>query len=392
MLTTRKGALLSNMWSPCFRKFSGINRRANKGLTVLGIESSCDDSCVAVVRYSDRSILADERISQFGVHQTYGGIVPILAVREHEKNLPLVLASAMKRIEIADKESIDLVAVTVGPGLKACLRTGMNLAIEVGKQLNVSVIGVNHLEGHALVPRIDNDQIRFPFMTLLVSGGHSCLSIANGPGDHMELGSTLDDAMGEAFDKVIRSLNHPEASARHGGAVLEALAKHGNPDSGLKLPIALRGPTHKRPRGFDFSFSGLKSSTSRTIARNEYASEDIALAFQHAAVEHATYVVSHALESFPHVRQLVVCGGVASNEYLRSRLRTTGVKHKVEVFFPPNKLCVDNGVMIAWCGAERWMAAKTEDERKSMLISSTMHPKARWPLGDLRTDQTLHRP
>jgi N6-L-threonylcarbamoyladenine synthase len=368
------------------RHFSSAQRALStanepRSLTVLGVESSCDDSCIGVVRWPDRSILADERTSQFHVHQAYGGIVPILAVREHEVNLPLVLERAFQQVNRAD---IDLIAVTTGPGLKACLRAGMNQALKLGDELKKPVIGINHLEAHALVPRMGFPSIAFPFMTLLVSGGHTSLSISKAVGAHVELGSTLDDAMGEAFDKVIRGLEDPEACSKHGGAVLEALARKGQVNPDLKLPIALRGPTHKRPRGLDFSFSGLKSSTTRAIARKVFRAEDIALEFQRAAVEHVIHVVSDALEANSSVKQFVVSGGVASNGLLRSRLKAACNDRGVECFFPSTRLCVDNGVMAAWCGVERWLAAKGDSQRTALTIDRSEQPRARWALGDLR--------
>jgi N6-L-threonylcarbamoyladenine synthase len=361
---------------------TGRSRSDNKqSFIVLGIESSCDDSCVGIIDFSKRKVLADERTSQFHIHNAYGGIVPILAVREHETNLPKVLEKALESVS---GETIDLIAVSTGPGLKACLRTGMNQALKLGDELKVPVIGVNHLEAHTLVCRLENPSIKFPFMTLLASGGHTLLSIAEAPGKHVELGSTLDDAMGEAFDKVIRSLNDPEACSRHGGAVLEALARKGKPNPALKLPIALRGPTNKRPRSYDFSFSGLKSSTSRAIAKQVYPAEDIAWEFQHAAVEHAVNVVQYAVVNHPSIQQLAVCGGVASNSLLRSRLDTVIFqKFGVQVLFPSAQLCVDNGVMVAWAGAERWLTPEQIINRENLLISKTTNPRARWPLSEL---------
>jgi len=261
------------------------------------------------------------------------------------------------------------------------LRTGMKSAIALGKELKVPVIGVNHLEAHSLVCRLERKDVEYPFMTLLVSGGHTCLSITERPGKHVELGSTLDDAMGEAFDKVIRSLNDPEACSRHGGAVLEALAKNGKFNPSLRLPIALRGPTHKRPRGYDFSFSGLKSATSRMIAKSEFAVADVAYEFQKAAVEHCVNVIQQALTNHVSIRQLVVCGGVASNTVLRQRLTAVAAKvGNVQVIFPSVSLCVDNGVMVAWAGAERWDGSPVKDE---LFISEHTNPRARWPLGEL---------
>jgi len=259
----------------------------------------------------------------------------------------------------------------------------MNSALQLADKLQVPVMGVNHLEAHTLVCQLENKNVKYPFMTLLVSGGHTCLSITETPGRHRELGSTLDDAMGEAFDKVIRSLNDPEACSRHGGAVLESLAMKGKPNPSLRLPVALRGPTHKRPRGLEFSFSGLKSATSRTIAKNEFPVEDIAFEFQRAAVEHAINVVQLGLNTeHPKVAQLVVCGGVASNKVLRQKLGELGRKQRVEVIFPTPRLCVDNGVMVAWAGAERWAHAR-DDERSKLLITRETNPRARWPLGEL---------
>lgn len=345
-----------------------------KGITVLGIESSCDDSCAALVRYPSGEILRDIRISQFDTHAPYGGIMPNLAVREHEKNMPLVLERCLHNLSSSSKP--DLIAVSTGPGMKACLRVGMNHALRLGEQYNIPVLGINHLEAHTLVAR--RERVEFPYLCLLVSGGHSCVSLVLGPGHQQELGSTLDDAMGEAFDKVNRQLvgENVTLQQQHGGAALEQLAKQGKPLAALQLPVALRKA--KSVKTLDFSFSGLKASTSRAIAKQEFAPADIALAFQTAAVQHCRIVVRNMLAAHPQVNTLVICGGVASNQALRTALSIEAARQNTQLCFPPPALCVDNGVMVAWAGAERYNA-----ELPQHLVTKDTNPRARWPLSEL---------
>ncbi|KAH9260625.1 hypothetical protein BASA81_001092 [Batrachochytrium salamandrivorans] len=343
--------------------------------TVLGIESSCDDSCAAILE--NGLVIRDVRISQFHTHSPYGGIMPNLAVREHERNMPLVLEECLAGIT----KPPDLIAVSIGPGMKACLRVGMNHALRLGKQFNVPVLGVNHLEAHSLVARQENPSLTFPYLCLLVSGGHTCLTLVTAPGKQQELGSTLDDAMGEAFDKVIRQLqeegkcdnNHPLAVG-HGGAALEQLASQGRTLPELKLPIALRKA--KSIKSLDFSFSGLKASTTRTIAKGQFSPQDVALAFQTAAVEHCRLVVGNTLAAHPTVNKLVICGGVASNQALRLALENQATQHAAKLYFPSPKLCVDNGVMVAWCGLEHHPFLTN-------LVTENTNPLARWPLSEL---------
>lgn len=297
--------------------------------------------------------------------------MPNLAVREHERNMPIVLEECLAGITSPP----DLIAVSIGPGMKACLRVGMNHALRLGRQFNVPVLGINHLEAHSLVARQENPSLRFPYLCLLVSGGHTCLTLVTAPGKQQELGSTLDDAMGEAFDKVVRQLQEEGGVLGHGGAALERLASQGRALPELKLPIALRKA--KSVKSLDFSFSGLKASTTRAIAKRQFAPEDVALAFQTAAVEHCRLVVGNTLAAHPTIPRLVICGGVASNQALRLALEGQAARHSATLYYPSPKLCVDNGVMVAWCGLERHRASLGH------VISEHTNPLARWPLSEL---------
>jgi|EP00945_MAST-04E_sp_MAST-4E-sp1_P006047 tRNA threonylcarbamoyl adenosine modification protein TsaD len=329
---------------------------------VLGIETSCDDTGIAVV--NDRGeILAQALSSQWDVHQDYGGIVPILAAREHEKNFQCVFEEIELQLEGTGRDmgSIDAVAVTAGPGLAPCLRVGVERATALATDLSAPLVPINHLEAHALVSRVQaKERAEFPFLTLVVSGGHSILLVAKGIGEFHRLGTTLDDAAGEAFDKVARILGIGYGKTG-GGPALEALAATGDEMSiPFPIPLQKRGKTD-----CNFSFSGLKTAV-------KYASEkldlndgqvkaNVAASFQRVAVAHLKQRLANAVHACKddaelQFQSIVVCGGVAANKYVRSNLKEAARALGKNIIFPAPELCTDNGVMVAWAGMERVMA------------------------------------
>ena len=348
--------------------------RAKEMKTILAIESTCDDSCAAVVGYDSDAdgtpraprVIADVRASQWHAHAPFGGVVPTLAVREHEKNLPLVVRDAVEACAKATGgRKPDLVAVASEPGMRACVDVGKRVAADVAGKLGVPLRFVNHLHAHALVARLVRPALAFPFLTLLVSGGHSIAMVSQNASTHRVLGSTTDDALGEAFDKVARALGtkRPDVAeqlrTQHGGAVLERLARAGKRNDAVRLPVPMR----KRPEhaaSMNFSFAGLKTASFRLVEAvgGAVPAEDIALEFQTRAFDHVMDVVrksvAHEVRSGRETpRSLVVCGGVAANAELRARLEAVCVElGGMELSAPPRDLCVDNAVMIAHAAAE----------------------------------------
>ncbi len=330
-------------------------------MIVLGLESSCDDSAVALVT-GDRRILAQAVVGQNSAHQPYGGVVPEIAARAHVEILPglieKVLADA--NMSVAD---IDAVAATAGPGLiggvMVALLAGKGLALAAGKPL----IAVNHLEGHALSPRLADPNLQFPYLLLLVSGGHCQLLEVRGLGDYRRLATTIDDAAGEAFDKAAKLLGLPYP----GGPALEELAKAGDPVAvPLPRPLVGSGEPH-------FSFAGLKSAVQRAVASGDFRSEDIAAGFQQAVVDCLVDRTRLALEK-SEAPSLVVAGGVAANQAIRCALADLASGHGRRFSVPPAWLCTDNAAMIAWAGAERFAAGESDP--------LDVPARARWPLDE----------
>ena len=326
---------------------------------ILGLESSCDDSAAALVT-ADRRILAQAVVGQNSAHQPYGGVVPEIAARAHVEILPglieQVLAGA--KLSIAD---VDAVAATAGPGLiggvMVALLAGKGLALAAGKPL----IAVNHLEGHALSPRLADPDLDFPYLLLLVSGGHCQLLEVRGVGDYRRLATTIDDAAGEAFDKAAKLLG----LAYPGGPAIEELAKSGDP-SAVPLPRPLVGSGEPH-----FSFAGLKSAVQRASASGEYAPADIAASFQQAVVDCLVDRTARALAT-SDAPALVVAGGVAANSAIRLALADLAAREGRRFSVPPPWLCTDNAAMIAWAGAERLAGG---------LVDTLDAPaRARWPL------------
>jgi N6-L-threonylcarbamoyladenine synthase len=326
---------------------------------ILGLESSCDDSAAALVTH-DRRILAQAVVGQTQAHQPYGGVVPEIAARAHVEILPGLVRQVLDdaRMSVGD---VDAVAATAGPGLiggvMVALLAGKGLALATGKPL----IAVNHLEGHALSPRLVDPDLGFPYLLLLVSGGHCQLLEVRGVGDYRRLATTIDDAVGEAFDKAAKllGLGYP------GGPAIEELAKSG--DSGaVPLPRPLVGSDEPH-----FSFAGLKSAVQRAVASGQHRREDIAASFQQAVVDCLVDRTSAALAR-SDAPALVVAGGVAANQAIRSALAALAVREGRRFSVPPAWLCTDNAAMIAWAGAERLAAG---------LADSLDAPaRARWPL------------
>ena len=330
-------------------------------MIVLGLESSCDDSAAALVT-GDRRIVAQAVVGQTSAHQPYGGVVPEIAARAHVEILPTLIVKVLGDAKMSIHD-VDAVAATAGPGLiggvMVALLAGKGLALAAGKPL----IAVNHLEGHALSPRLADPDLDFPYLLLLVSGGHCQLLEVRGLGDYRRLATTIDDAAGEAFDKAAKLLGLPYP----GGPALEELAKSGNPAAvPLPRPLVGSGEPH-------FSFAGLKSAVQRAVASGDFRREDIAAGFQQAVVDCLMDRTRLALEK-SDVPTLVVAGGVAANQAIRSALANLAQTNGRRFSVPPAWLCTDNAAMIAWAGAERLVAGLTDD--------LDAPARARWPLDE----------
>ena len=326
---------------------------------ILGLESSCDDSAVALVT-ADRRILAQAVVGQNAAHQPYGGVVPEIAARAHVEILPGLIGKVLDDAKMSVGE-VDAVAATAGPGLiggvMVALLAGKGIALATGKPL----IAVNHLEGHALSPRLVDPDLGFPYLLLLVSGGHCQLLEVRGVGDYRRLATTIDDAAGEAFDKAGKLLGLPYP----GGPAIEALAKDGDA-AAVPLPRPLVGSAEPH-----FSFAGLKSAVQRAVASGAFEARDIAASFQQAVVDCLVDRTRLALEA-SDAPALVVAGGVAANQAIRAALGALAKQQGRRFSVPPAWLCTDNAAMIGWAGAERFAAG---------FVDSLEAPaRARWPL------------
>ena len=326
---------------------------------ILGLESSCDDTAVALVT-TGRQILAQAVVSQNDAHKPFGGVVPEIAARAHVEILPGLIRQVL--VEAGKSVSdIDAVAATAGPGLiggvMVALLAGKGIALATGKPL----VAVNHLEGHALSPRLVDPDLGFPYMLLLVSGGHCQILEVRGVGDYRRLATTIDDAAGEAFDKAAKLLGLPYP----GGPALEALAATGN-SAAVPLPRPLLGSPEPH-----FSFAGLKSAVQRAVASDDYAPADIAASFQQAVVDCLVDRTRRALDT-SDAPALVVAGGVAANTAIRAALRDLAASNGRAFSVPPGWLCTDNAAMIAWAGAERFALGLTDP--------LDAPARARWPL------------
>jgi N6-L-threonylcarbamoyladenine synthase len=338
-------------------------------MLILGLETSCDETGVALYD-TERGLLADALFSQVDIHVEYGGVVPELASRDHvRKTLPL-LEQVLAEAGCTPKD-IDGVAYTAGPGLVGALMVGATLARALAWGWGVPALGVHHMEGHLLAPMLEEEHPQFPFVALLVSGGHTQLVRVDGIGQYRMLGESLDDAAGEAFDKAAKMLGLPYP----GGPHIARMAQQGNPGR-FDFPR----PMVKRP-GLDFSFSGLKTYTLNTVAACRQAGElteqdkcDIARAFEDAVVATLVIKCRRALRQ-EGLKTLVIAGGVSANSRLRSGLERALDKEGARVFYPAPMFCTDNGAMIAYAGAQRLQAGQVDDEQTRV--------RPRWPMEEL---------
>ena len=353
--------------------------------TVLGIESSCDETAAAVVRGDAGAgrgeILSNVVFDQMDLHAAYGGVVPEIAARAHAEKLDVAVAQALEEAEVSLR-AVDAIAVTVGPGLIGGLVAGIACAQGLSLGSGVPLVAVNHLEGHALTPRL-TDGLAYPYLMLLVSGGHCLFLLVRGPGQHERIGTTIDDAPGEAFDKVAKMLD----LGIPGGPRVEAVAKDGDPKR-----FALPRPLMDRP-GCDVSFSGLKTAVRMVrddlVTKGGMSDRDIAdlCAGFHAAtrdvlVGKSRRAMAQFREVFPDAGRagFAIAGGVAANGILRGGLETLAQDEGFDPVLPPLKLCTDNGAMIAWAGLERHAAGLTGD-----LVPKPRFPVASNPMSGVWT-------
>ena len=329
---------------------------------VLGIESSCDETAAALVR-DDRRIIAQRIASQDAAHAPYGGVVPEIAARAHVTHLaPLIAATlADAGLTLGD---VDAVAATAGPGLIGGVMVGLVTAKALAMAGDKPLLAINHLEGHALSPRLSDETLQFPYLLLLVSGGHCQILRVAGPGDYARLATTIDDALGEAFDKTAKTLGlgYP------GGPAVERLAATGDVGA-VPLPRPLLGSIEPH-----FSFAGLKSAVARAKESGRYATADIAASFQQAAVDCVADRLARALDAAGAITALAVAGGVAANGAIRAALEGQAAARGLRFVAPPLALCTDNAAMIAWAGIERLRAMP--GARDGLDFAA----RPRWPL------------
>ncbi|OOE66086.1 tRNA (adenosine(37)-N6)-threonylcarbamoyltransferase complex transferase subunit TsaD [Salinivibrio kushneri] len=339
-------------------------------MRILGIETSCDETGVAI--YDDQAgLLSHKLYSQVKLHADYGGVVPELASRDHvKKTLPLIKA-AMAEANLTPAQ-IDGIAYTAGPGLVGALLVGSTIGRSLAYAWQVPAVGVHHMEGHLLAPMLEDNPPPFPFIALLVSGGHTQLVEVKGIGQYRILGESIDDAAGEAFDKTAKLMNldYP------GGPLLSKLAENGTHGR-----FTFPRPMTDRP-GLDFSFSGLKTFAANTIAANEADEQtraDIAYAFQDAVVDTLAIKCKRALDQCG-LNRLVVAGGVSANRHLREKLEALTQKRGGDVFYPRPEFCTDNGAMIAYAGMQRL--------KNGEHLGLGVKAQPRWPLDTLAAVET----
>ncbi|CAO2162246.1 unnamed protein product [Urochloa humidicola] len=366
---------------------------ARRDLLMLGIETSCDDTAAAVVR-GDGEILSQVVSSQADLLARYGGVAPKMAEEAHALVIDQVVQKALDDAKLSGSD-LSAVAVTVGPGLSLCLRVGVHKARQVAKSFGLPIVGVHHMEAHALVSRLVNKDLDFPFLGLLISGGHNLLVLAHSLGQYVQLGTTIDDAIGEAYDKSARWLGLD--MRKGGGPALEELALHGDPNAvNFRVPM-------RQHKDCNFSYAGLKTQVRLAIESKNLctdgipissASEEdrqsranIAASFQRVAVLHleerCQRAVEWALKIEPSIKYFVVSGGVASNKYVRTRLSQIAENNGLQLVCPPPSLCTDNGVMIAWTGIEHFVAGRFEDPPAADEPDDMQYElRPRWPLGE----------
>jgi len=331
---------------------------------VLGIETSCDDTGVAIY-HSQQGLVTHFLYSQTDMHSEYGGVVPELASRDHIRKLVPMIKQTLKASQLSG-HMIGGIAYTSGPGLMGALLVGAATARSLAWAWQVPAVAVHHMEGHLLAPMLEENPPEFPFVALLISGGHTLLVRVTSIGDYQLLGESLDDAAGEAFDKTAKllGLGYP------GGPKLSELADHGKPNFNFPRPMT------DRP-GLDFSFSGLKTYTLNTFnasAKTGQDKADIAAAFQTAVSETLAIKCRRALHQTGLTR-LVVAGGVSANRHIRAKLAEMAAKEQAEIYFPRLQFCTDNGAMIAYAGCQRLLAGQQQDLR--------IFARPRWPMDEI---------
>ncbi|MDN3553623.1 tRNA (adenosine(37)-N6)-threonylcarbamoyltransferase complex transferase subunit TsaD [Halomonas almeriensis] len=340
-------------------------------MRVLGIETSCDETGVALFD-TEHGLRADALHSQVAMHAEYGGVVPELASRDHTRRLLPLISKVLDDAGL-DRRGLDAIAYTAGPGLVGALMVGASTAHGMARALDLPVLGVHHMEGHLLAPMLEPRPPAFPFVALLVSGGHTQLVEVSGIGQYRLLGESVDDAAGEAFDKAAKmlDLDYP------GGPAVARLASQGDARR-WRFPR----PMTDRP-GLDFSFSGLKTHTLTTIRQleqqqtlDEQARADVARAFEEAVADTLAIKCRRALDATGLTR-LVIAGGVSANQRLRERLEGETAKRGADVYYPRGRFCTDNGAMIAYAGAQRLLAGERD-------VIGRMQATPRWPLEQLQ--------
>ncbi|VVB03440.1 unnamed protein product [Arabis nemorensis] len=361
-------------------------------LVVLGIETSCDDTAAAVVR-GNGEILSQVISSQAELLAQYGGVAPKQAEEAHSRVIDKVVQDALDSANITEKD-LSAVAVTIGPGLSLCLRVGVRKARRLAGGFHLPIVGVHHMEAHALVARLVEQELSFPFMALLISGGHNIIVLAHKLGQYTQLGTTVDDAIGEAFDKTAKWLGLD--MRRSGGPAVEELALEGDAKA-FKFNVPMK--FHK---DCNFSYAGLKTQVKLAIEAKEIdvkcpvssaTSEDrrkradIAASFQRVAVLHleekCERAIDWALKLEPSIKHMVVSGGVASNQYVRLRLNNIVENKNLKLVCPPPSLCTDNGVMVAWTGLEHFRVGRYDPPPPETEPDDFVYDlRPRWPLGE----------
>ena len=331
---------------------------------VLGIETSCDETGVAIY-HAKRGLINHVLYSQIEMHSEYGGVVPELASRDHIRKLVPLIKQLIQESGLTSAD-INGIAYTAGPGLMGALLVGASTARSLAWTWNIPAVAVHHMEGHLLAPMLEDNPPAFPFVALLISGGHTLLVQVNGIGSYLLLGESLDDAAGEAFDKTAKllGLSYP------GGPKLSKLAEKGHPQ--IKFPR----PMTDRP-GLDFSFSGLKTFALNTINASEKTAQDkadIAAGFQLAVAETLTIKCKRALQQ-TGLKRLVVAGGVSANSQIRVLLTEMTIKEQAQIYFPRLEFCTDNGAMIAYAGCQRLMLGQQQ--------GLDIFARPRWPISEL---------
>jgi len=354
--------------------------KLDKTIKILGIETSCDETAVAIVD-DQKNIISNLIISQIDLHKEFGGVVPELAARSHADVLDRLIQTSLTQANLQFSD-LDAIATTAGPGLIGGVIVGLTMAKTIASVYQKPFLAINHLEAHALTIRLTNS-VAFPYLLLLVSGGHCQILLALGVGKYQKIGETIDDALGECFDKVAQMLG----LAYPGGPKIEKFAKIGD-ENKYQFPYPLFGI---KKHSCNFSFSGLKTAVRRLIEKltnceyNHFSSAsklseqqivDIAASFQKTVAIILTNRLNNCLESVMkseiEIKSLVIAGGVAANQYLYHKIAEIGQKYQLETLAPPIKLCTDNGVMVAWAGIEKL--------KLGMVDELNFKPRAKWEM------------